>query len=89
LFALGTTARTHSTLLRAGCDAPYLFANADVSDHNWPFLARGLVALEQTPVEAAPKAFGAANEEMQATRLFGYRSGQALPLQSKQKAATR
>jgi len=62
---VGTTARTHSTLLRAGCDAPYLFANADVSDHNWPFLARGLVALEQTPVEAAPKAFGAANEEMQ------------------------
>jgi len=37
--------------------------------------------LEQTPVEAAPKAFGAANEEMQATRPFGYRSGQALPLQ--------
>jgi hypothetical protein len=31
--------------------------------------------LEQTPVEAAPKVFGAANKEMQATRLFGYRSG--------------
>ena len=47
LFALGPTARTLSTPLRPGCDAPYLFANADVSDHNWPFLARGLVALEQ------------------------------------------
>src|SRR5204863_7785197 len=81
LFALGRR--------RARSDAPYPFANADVSDHNWPFLARGLVALEQTPVEAAPKAFGAANEEMQATRPFGYRSGQALPLQSKQKAAAR
>ena len=90
MFALGTTARTHSTPLRASCDAPYLFANADVSDHNWPFLARGLVALEQTPVEAAPKAFGGANEEMQATRLRLASAWQArLPLQSKQKAATR
>jgi hypothetical protein len=35
----------------------------------------------RTPVEAAPKAFGAANfAPTQATRSFGYRSGQALPL---------
>ena len=54
---VGTTARTHSTLLRAGCDAPYLFANADVSDHNWPFLARGLVALEQNSCRGSPESF--------------------------------
>ena len=47
-FVCVGTARTHSTPLRAGCDAPYLFANADVSDYNCPFLARGLIALEQT-----------------------------------------
>src|SRR6266705_6942298 len=54
---VGTTARTHSTLLRAGCDAPYLFGNADVSDHNWPFLARGLVALEQNSCRGSPESF--------------------------------
>ena len=64
---VGTTARTHSTPLppsvnfgvasRAGCDAPYLFANADVSDHNWPFLARGLVALEQKSCRGSPESF--------------------------------
>jgi len=52
-------------------------------------LPEAICGWSKTPVEAAPKAFGAANEEMQATRPFGYRSGQALPLQSKQKAATR
>jgi hypothetical protein len=43
----------------------------------------------RTSVEAAPKAFGAANAQpLQATRPFGYRSGQALPLQQRSRAFT-
>src|SRR5437867_3438845 len=49
LFALGRR--------RARSDAPYPFANADVSDHNWPFLARGLVALEQNSCRGSPESF--------------------------------